>query len=265
MKALHLLLFFVFLAGLGSCMWGMKDKKTIPGTTKDTLVYTYETIKQRADDCRNKTDSNCTVAEIKYPVFKDEQLLNNLIVSRITGSKDNSITINAMISDFLKSYDASKKDTAGLSVPFELNENIIVLRQDSSLVTLQAEGSEFTGGTHGSDYISFINWNAKANKNVVLSDILNKDYIESLTKAGETIFRKNEKLSANASLADDYFFKDAKFALPNNFSLTPLGIRFLYNNYEIKPYAAGKTDLLIPYAQIKNLLQPNSIVRQYFK
>jgi hypothetical protein len=50
-----------------------------------------------------------------------------------------------------------------------------------------------------------------------------------------------------------------------NFSVTPIGIKFLYNQYEIKPYAAGITELFIPYAQIKSLLRPNSVVTQFIK
>jgi hypothetical protein len=47
--------------------------------------------------------------------------------------------------------------------------------------------------------------------------------------------------------------------------LTPVGIRFLYNQYEIKPYAAGQTDLVVPYTQIKQLLKPNTVIAQYLK
>ena len=59
--------------------------------------------------------------------------------------------------------------------------------------------------------------------------------------------------------------KDNQFALNNNFLITPLGLRFLYNQYEIKPYSAGQTVLFIPYAKIKSLLLPHTVVSQYIK
>jgi hypothetical protein len=88
-------------------------------------------------------------------------------------------------------------------------------------------------------------------------------YHSELTKIAEQIFRKNEKLTDTSSLARDYFFKDNKFALNENYSITPAGFKFVYNQYEIKPYAAGKTELLLPYSQIKKLMRPQSVAAQY--
>ncbi|XHR98311.1 RsiV family protein [Mucilaginibacter sp. UC70_90] len=110
-----------------------------------------------------------------------------------------------------------------------------------------------------------MNWDSKAGKNLRLADIFATGYHDKLNAVAEKIFRKNEKLSDTASLATNYFFKDNKFALNTNFSITPLGIKFLYNQYDIKPYAAGITELFIPYAQIKSLVQPGSVVSQFIK
>jgi len=130
---------------------------------------------------------------------------------------------------------------------------------------LEVGGYIFEGGAHGHTLSFFFNWNTKARKSIELADILKKGYQDSLNKVAESIFRKNEKITDSASLALDYFFKDNKFTLNNNFLITPVGIRFLYNQYEIKPYAAGQTNLLIPYAKIKSLLLPHTVVSQYIK
>jgi hypothetical protein len=42
-------------------------------------------------------------------------------------------------------------------------------------------------------------------------------------------------------------------------------LRFLYNQYEIKPYPAAETNILIPYSQIAPLLRPNTVITQYSK
>ena len=47
--------------------------------------------------------------------------------------------------------------------------------------------------------------------------------------------------------------------------ITPTGLSFLYNEYEIKSYAEGQTTLFIPYTQIKSLLRPKTVVSQYLK
>ena len=147
---------------------------------------------------------------------------------------------------------------------YTLESNATVVRQDSSLTTIQIDRYVYAGGAHGSNYTGFVNWNTKTNRKIDLSDILIKGYNERLTEAGEKIFRAQEKLNDSGSLSN-YFFKDGKFSLNNNFLITPIGLRFLYNEYEIKPYSDGATELLIPYAQIRSLLRPNTVISQYIK
>ncbi|MDB5110633.1 MAG: hypothetical protein JWR67_1747, partial [Mucilaginibacter sp.] len=110
MKLSHLLL-FAFLAAFTSCNWGV-PKKQPPGITKDTLNYTYETIKQRAADCGNKSDSSCTVAQIKYPVFRNAKLLNDSVIKKLTnlfGVNKTDTSLQLMTADFLKTYSDFKK------------------------------------------------------------------------------------------------------------------------------------------------------------
>jgi hypothetical protein len=265
MKNLYLL-FFIAL-GLSSCQWGVPNK--VNEKSFDTLHYVYKVIKARATDCGTKPDSGCTVVKINYPVFDSAKTLNDTIVGKLTlmfamdGKADSSLEL--MTKKFLKSYDDFKKTDPRSGMFFTLYDSAKVVHQDSSLTTLQVSGYSYQGGAHGGSFTGFINWDTKAGKNLTLADIFATGYHDKLNAVAEKIFRKNEKLSDTASLKDNYFFKDDKFALNENFSITPLGIKFLYNQYEIKPYAAGITELFIPYAQIKSLVQPGSVVSQFIK
>jgi hypothetical protein len=128
---------------------------------------------------------------------------------------------------------------------------------------MQLSGYSFQGGAHGSSLTMFMNWDAKSSKVIKLNEILIDNYQHPLDSIGEKIFRTQEKLSDTEPLKINYFFAKDKFALNDNFLITPTGLRFLYNEYDIKPYAGGKTELFIPYAQIQLLLRPNSVVSQY--
>lgn len=270
MKAVYLV-FLGIILGLNSCMWG-EDKKPKPDITTDTLTYIYKTIKQRAADCGNKPDSECTVVNIKYPVFKNQTILNDTVAKNTLrlynggnpGDKS-AATLDQLAANFVSGYqnDNPKKYSPGMF--YTLNLKAEVIRQDSNITTLQLNGYGYEGGAHGSSITTFINWDTKAQKNIYLNEIFTSNYKEKLTAIADTIFRKQEKLSDTASLVNDYFFKDSKFALNENFAITPLGIKFLYNEYEIKPYAAGQTELFIPYAKIRSLLKPNTVITQYHK
>lgn len=261
------ILFFAIVLGLYSCQWG-KPNNPKADVTKDTLTYTYKTIKQRAADCGNKPDSDCTVVKINYPVFNGQPALNDTITYKLANlfMSDKTYTdLQEYTKQFIAGYDDFKKHDTRSNLFFTLDSKAKILRQDSSLTTLEISGYNYQGGAHGSSITTFVNWNTKSQQNIYLKDILKDNYAAQLTTIADTIFRKQEKLSDTASLANDYFFKDNKFALNENYSITPLGIKFLYNQYEIKPYAAGQTELFIPYARIKSLLKPNTVITQYLK
>lgn len=266
MRSAYLILFIAAL-GLSSCHFDTAEKEQ-PAVTSDTLTYAYQLIKERADDCGDKPDSSCTVVKITYPIFPDRDSLNAHVTQKLTGLFgffQTDVTLNEMTDRFLETYENFKKRHKKDNRFFTLNASAKVLRQDSSLITIETNSYTFQGGAHGASYTYFINWNTKADKNITLDDILAAGYKEKLTRIADTVFRKQEKLTDTASLAKDYFFKDNKFSLPKNFLVTPLGLRFLYNIYEIKPYAAGRTDMLIPYAQLKPLLRPHTVITQYIK
>ncbi|WP_426667715.1 DUF3298 domain-containing protein [Mucilaginibacter sp. McL0603] len=247
----------VIACTLVACNWGARDTEK-PAITTDTLKYTYKIIERKSADCSNKKDSGCIVAKIKYPVFIGQKLLNDTISHQlltqfgIADKPDNSL--EQLADDFLK----SGRD-------FRLNTNTEVIRQDSSILVMELSGYRFLGGARGYALTSFINWNTKAGKKIELKDIFIDGYAKNLNSVAERIFRKQEKLSDSAALKPNYLFPEGKFTLNNNFLITPIGIRFLYNQYEIKPYPAGETNILIPYSQIESLLRPNTVVTQYHK
>jgi uncharacterized protein DUF3298 len=266
MKVKSLAIFLIVLV-ISSCKWGVAPQEDAAITT-DTLHYIYKVIKQRSADCGSKPDSGCTVAKISYPYFKGQQRLNDSVARKLTLmfvlSEKPDTNLTQLITHFFANYERDKH-TAKDPTIFSLDCSASVLRQDSSLATVQLYGTMFQGGAHPGSGTYFINWNTKANKSITLNDLFINDYKDKLCKIAESIFRKNEKLADSTSLSKDYFFKDNKFALNNNFLVTPIGIRVLYNEYEIKPYSAGTTDLFIPYTQIKELLRPNTVVAQYVK
>ncbi|HEY4198782.1 MAG TPA: RsiV family protein [Mucilaginibacter sp.] len=249
-----------------SCEWGKPGKKA-PKITKDTLKYTYTTIDEKGTDCNDNPDSLCAEAKIRYPVFAGQPALNNILYKQLLrlSFTDSTVTdLKKIAANFVASYEKDRKTTPDLTA-YDLQSNINVIRQDSSLVTLEFGYTCECGGAHGSAYLEYINWDTKKNRKILLSDILIDNYKASLNKIAEKIFRKEENLGDTASLANNYFFKDNRFSINDNYLISPTGIRFYYNDYEIKPYAAGPTDLLVPYSQIRSLLRPNTVVTQYHK
>ncbi|MBD1392139.1 DUF3298 and DUF4163 domain-containing protein [Mucilaginibacter glaciei] len=257
----------VVILGLSACEYGAPPKKEKHPIYTDTLTYTYKTIHERAADCGNKPDSACTVVKINYPQFNGNTLLNDTVQAKLLKvfmlSEKPDTSIKSMTANFLKSYADYKKSSQRERMFYDLDTYAKVIQQDSALISLEYGGYVYQGGAHGGSFTGFVNWNTKANKEVMLQDIMIDGYKDKLTNIAEGIFRKDEKLGPTESLEPNYFFKDSKFALNQNYAITPLGLRFMYNQYEIKPYAAGTTELFIPYTAIKNLLKPHTVIAQF--
>lgn len=220
-------LFVVIAYSLASCQWGTSTEDQ-PAITTDTLQFVYKFSKL------NQAGQPVTIS---YPVFKNQRSLNDSLNSYLTSQ------------DRLGNY----------------NLHAVVLRQDSSLTIIEINEVSVGSGSSGKNTVThFINWNTKKSRSVKLADILIDQYQDQLNKIGETIFRKNENLSATASL-DGYNFKDGQFALNNNYLITPIGLKFLYNRGEAKPDSYGQLVLFIPYSQILQLLRPKTVVDQYHK
>ncbi|UEG54930.1 DUF3298 and DUF4163 domain-containing protein [Mucilaginibacter daejeonensis] len=268
MKAIKLFTLAGICAGMASCIQD-KPKVDTPNVYTDTLTYKFTAINTQADDCKSKADTNCTSVKFKYPVFDNQPLLNDTVVTRLAMLLDpqkGKAGLQILTGQFLQDYKDFKRDEPDRKgVSFELDGKVSVVRQDSSLVTLAYDGYMYAGGAHGSTVTRYINWDVKADKKIELENILKPGYETELNKVAEKIFRKQENLTETASLKDNYFFKDDRFALNKNFLITPLGLTFLYNQYEIKPYAAGQTTVDVPYAQIKTLIQPGTVTARYTK
>ncbi|RWY50371.1 DUF3298 and DUF4163 domain-containing protein [Mucilaginibacter gilvus] len=257
------------LFALTSCNFG-RPKNNKPDIFKDTVAYTMQSIHERANDCGNKADSACTVAKIAYPVFKAQEALNDslkrgLLNINFSDNISHDTSLKMMTDRYFEEYADFKKYNKTEDRFFTIDTYAKVVNQDSSLLALEYGGYVYEGGAHGADFTEFINWNPNTKRGIYLKDILLPGAYPKLTKIAEEIFRKNEKLKDTSSLARDYFFRDNKFWLNENYLFTPVGIRFVYNEYEIKPYAAGQTELLIPWAQIKTLIRPNAVVAPYTK
>jgi len=196
-----------------------------PAITTDTLQFIYKNNKQKT--------AGSTIG-ISYPIFNKQPALN----------------------DSLNGY---------LKTAVNHDLHAVVLRQDSSLAIIEInEVSVGPGKSNKNTTTHFINWNTKKSKSIKLGDILVDQYADQLKKVAESIFRKNENLNETASLSG-YSFKNGLFTLNNNFLITPIGLKFLYNNGEAKPDSYGPVVLFIPYSQILNLLRPNTVIDQYHK
>ncbi|MES2418237.1 MAG: DUF3298 domain-containing protein [Bacteroidota bacterium] len=227
----------------------------------DTLSFNYDSLKVYSKNIPDRPDT--TYAKISYPIFKNDTLNQYLKrqVFDFFAKEEPATSYQDIANSFVKGYDDFVKDDRN-SRPqtWCLIIKIEVLRQKPNYLALRHTHYDYTGGAHGNTNISYINYNPQQHKEITLDSLIGQDKMPALTSLAEGIFRKDEKLSATEPLEGKYFFDDGKFILAQNFYVSDQGLVFLYNAYEIKPYSEGTTALTIPFAALKDLAKPHTIL-----
>ncbi len=114
----------------------------------------------------------------------------------------------------------------------------------------------YTGGAHGLEATQFINLNLKNGKNYRINDLFDTSNSFIAGKLRQLISLKLKEqygLDENQPLTDASFFTN-EVDLPVEFYITPTGIVFYYNEYEIAPYSMGSIKVFLKWNEVKNLM-----------
>jgi hypothetical protein len=268
-----LLIGFICL-GMLACQSENKNQKKVDSaannnaiSVSDTLHYAYDSIKVVSKHLveADNHPSDTTRAVITFPKFNDDNL-NQLVEARVcqnASSPDRAYkSYLELASSFVKGFDDYLSYNEDNIQTWFLDIDVQVINQDASLLALKFSQADYMGGAHPNSSFSYLNYDRHTRAVLNLDSLLKPNTYAKLEAIAEHIFRKNEGLKPDQSLADTYFFDKDVFRLNSNFTLTKEGIEFLYNPYEIKPYVAGTTKLLIPYNSIMDLVKENSIIHR---
>jgi hypothetical protein len=193
---------------------------------------------------------------------------------------------------FEKLLDIYRSDSEGMPDDMPAYEKFIdinVLANRYGVLSLRSLDYLYLGGAHGMYGFDHLNYDLYENRILEFADVFSRDNLsdrtirEKLTKKAAAILADSvrKELGRKLSLEETdilkmndleimqeggYFVGDAydKFEISENFGLTPRGIVFVYNPYEIASYARGMVEVFISYEELKPFLSENSPVRRMF-
>ncbi|PYF72726.1 DUF3298 and DUF4163 domain-containing protein [Pedobacter nutrimenti] len=260
----------LIISGIMACQSEKKGNHTTDSTTAtsgltDTLTFKYDSVKvySKLLPANEKKSADTSKASVRYPVFTNKGI-NTFVQTyalKTNGPDEPQYkSYKEMADGFIKGFDDYKKDNKEDQQAWFKQIEIRVLPQRKNYLPLEYTFIDYAGGAHPNSAVIFENYNTSSQHRITLDSLIDKANMPKLTKIAEKIFRKNEHLTSTQSLANSYFFEKNTFSLNHNFTVTDKGLKFLYNPYEIKAYAAGRTELLIPFEDIKDILKPNSIL-----
>lgn len=122
-----------------------------------------------------------------------------------------------------------------------------------SILVCEINESTYTGGAHGSYMESYLNVDKATGHVVSLSDICDPAHEKELTDAIVKQLMMDNNCTTLKQLQDEYsiFMLCDEPVVASQFYYDKEGITFVYNEYEIAPYAAGVIKATVPYATMK--------------
>jgi len=116
----------------------------------------------------------------------------------------------------------------------------------------------YTGGAHPNYMSLHFNFDLNKGEKIKLDDLFEGDYETLLLKLAEKELRLQQDIPANAPLSD--FIFETELTLNENFYISSEGITFVYDPYEIAPYAVGTITLPIAFKDIKKIIKKDGLL-----
>ena len=220
--------------------------------TKDANSPAYEMninvkyVKEGSEDIRKSVNDAITAK-----IF-------NLHYVDITAAVDSFVNVNASSykNDMLPLYREDKLDIDKKPI-YEYVANIKTRTEDGreGVVTYFIDTYNFQGGAHGLNQLLTLNFDKTTGKTLTLEDVLVPGYKVKLNNLLQKALLKKANCKDIDELHDKGYLFSMEMYPSNNYVLGKEGITFIYNPYEIAPYALGRIELTISYDDMENLMK----------
>jgi hypothetical protein len=137
----------------------------------------------------------------------------------------------------------------------------IVFHGGHDILAVVFFASDYLGGAHPGDHHDVINYDLSEAKVLSMGDLFKpeSDYLEAISGYSIQELKKNQEVlfpnfEAGASP------KKENYAA---WSITPKGLLVIFEEYQVAPYAAGPQYVLVPYAILEDILDPDGPLAQF--
>lgn len=114
---------------------------------------------------------------------------------------------------------------------------------------------QYTGGAHGGTFITCRNYRLEDGSVITLDDYFKPGYEEVLIPILEKKLLEYAECSSRDELDEHGYFSNEPMFVSENFEIRQDTIDFIYNQYDIAPYAMGITTLSVPNDEIRSILR----------
>ena len=196
----------------------------------------------------------------KSPIYLKtvNELISKSVQNEFEETEIEKITSNLSkkyFADILMEFKKSFSTVDEEYMPWNLMDSIHIDDSKTNYVHLETYTYSFTGGAHGNGYESHYLIDKKTGKTLTTKDVFSSK--KKLHTLIDSYFRKSVDLSPNESLQDAGWFIEGRLTANENFYFKDKKVVFVYNAYEIGPYAMGAPTVEIPLNKIQEIIKIN--------
>jgi hypothetical protein len=209
--------------------------------------------------------AQCATLKVSYPKVTSSTVpatadaLNRFIMAQLLEYSDDNGKAPTSLEELAQMFLQEYQDGPTSESSWELERTIAPTFGNEALLTLRYGENGYTGGAHPFSGQTYFIFDVHNGKQLTLKDLLAPGFEKALNVAGEKALREARDIPSNISLEDAgfSFAKDA-FKVNDNVGVSPKGLVFVFNPYEVAPYAMGPTEFTISYADIRDLIPKDS-------
>jgi hypothetical protein len=162
----------------------------------------------------------------------------------------------------LPDHEELKTLEVGHFASLTFDEDFVVMLNTREVLSLRMLHSEYTGGAHPNHSAGHVTFDLKSGEELTLDDLLKPGWRDAVTRLAEASLREQHGLTEGDPLNGEGPLFENAFELNDNWFLTPEGLGFSFDPYEIGPYAAGFIEPIIPFAMLQDWVRPGSTLER---
>lgn len=253
----------VFAAALAIALAGCapRRKPVIP-----RAAFVMREVERHAIEGRDTTR-----ARLAYPEFVGARtpealdslraVVHGLLVAPAGGRRQPAPGLETLMDDFIADWNAVRK-ARGTHAYWTLDRRIEVIGDTLGVVSLARTEFASTGGAHPMTTKRFVMVGADDGRTIPFAAVFEDSLRDSLGAALEPAFRAARGLPRDSSLvAAGFSFTDGRFHVNDDVAITPAGVRWHFDPYEIAPYVYGPTDFVVPFALVRPFAKKDGPLR----
>ena len=268
-KCARIIFYSLIIAVFSCCIGNSKKEKAVEDKKEITTIpfeyhETFKLSEHASDSPTLKFDFSLSLIDAGDSIATDN--INQAIAYTLFESSSNSITeaCESFIAQRKKEYlellpeyiNSKENDMPAVWFYNYCIANSEVENGYKGYINYTIMWEEFSGGMHPYSFYTVLNFNPETGEEIVLSDILKENYEEPLTQILIKNLAKQLQVENIEGIKEKgYLYRDNEMFISNNFILDNEKIVFIYNKYEIAPYAFGDIMINVTYDELKDLLK----------